>query len=82
MARVSRPLDTCCAVGDVVDHRRRADARCPSATAATTWRVRPRGPSIITGSDVRLGLERVRDGVPIGVLLVRVDGRWVTPQPQ
>jgi hypothetical protein len=25
-------------------------------------------------------LERVRDGVPVGQVVVRIDGRWVEPQ--
>jgi hypothetical protein len=37
-------------------------------------------PTILTGADVGFRLERVRDGVPIGRVVVRVDGRWVEPQ--
>jgi hypothetical protein len=37
-------------------------------------------PTILTGSDVGFRLERVRDGVPVGHVVVRVDGRWVEPQ--
>jgi hypothetical protein len=37
-------------------------------------------PVVLTGSEVGFRLERVRDGVPIGTVVVRVDGRWVAPQ--
>jgi hypothetical protein len=37
-------------------------------------------PEVLSGSDVGFRLERVRDGVPIGVLVVRVDGHWIAPQ--
>ena len=38
------------------------------------------GPTVLTGADVGFRLERVRDGVPIGQVVVRIDGRWVEPQ--
>jgi len=37
-------------------------------------------PTILTGDDVGFRLERMRDGVPVGRVVVRVDGRWVEPQ--
>jgi hypothetical protein len=37
-------------------------------------------PTILTGGDVGFRLERVRDGVPVGRVVVRVDGHWVEPQ--
>jgi len=37
-------------------------------------------PTILTGADVGFRLERVREGVPVGRVVVRVDGRWVEPQ--
>ena len=37
-------------------------------------------PTILTGPDVGFRLERVRDGVPVGHVIIRVDGRWVAPQ--
>jgi hypothetical protein len=39
-------------------------------------------PTILTGPDVGFRLERVRDGVPVGHVVVKVDGRWVEPQPR
>jgi hypothetical protein len=38
------------------------------------------GSTILMGGDVGFRLERVRDGVPIGHVVVRIDGRWVAPQ--
>jgi len=35
------------------------------------------GTTILSGSDIGFRLERTEDGVPIGTLVVRVDGRWV-----
>ena len=35
------------------------------------------GTTILSGSDVGFRVERTQDGVPIGTLVVRVDGRWV-----
>jgi hypothetical protein len=37
-------------------------------------------PTILTGADVGFRLVRVRDGVPVGRVVVRIDGRWVEPQ--
>lgn len=35
------------------------------------------GTTILSGSDIGFRLERTQNGVPIGTLVVRVDGRWV-----
>ena len=35
------------------------------------------GTTILSGSDIGFRVERTQDGVPIGTLVVRVDGRWV-----
>ncbi len=37
-------------------------------------------PMILSGNDVGFRLERIRDGVPVGGIVIRVDGRWVAPQ--
>jgi hypothetical protein len=34
-------------------------------------------PTIISGNDVGFRLERTQNGIAIGALVVRVDGRWV-----
>jgi hypothetical protein len=35
---------------------------------------------ILSGNDVDFRLERIRDGVPIGSIVTRVDDRWVAAQ--
>jgi hypothetical protein len=35
------------------------------------------GTTILSGNDIGFRVERTQDGVPIGTLVVRVDGRWV-----
>src|SRR3954464_2297840 len=37
-------------------------------------------PTILTGDDVGFRLEHMRDRLPVGRVVVRVDGRWVEPQ--
>jgi hypothetical protein len=34
-------------------------------------------PTVISGDDIGFRIERTRDGIAIGKLVVRVDGRWV-----
>ena len=58
------------------------------ASVLTSAQVQPQAPgqrplltqgtTILSGSDIGFRLERTtQDGVPIGTLVVRVDGRWV-----
>jgi hypothetical protein len=35
------------------------------------------GPTVVSGSDVGFRIERTQDGIPVGKVVVRVDGRWV-----
>jgi hypothetical protein len=35
------------------------------------------GPMVISGNDIGFRIERTRDGIPVGKVVVRVDGRWV-----
>ena len=37
------------------------------------------GTTILSGSDVGFRVERTQEGVPVGTLVVRVNGRWVEP---
>jgi len=37
-------------------------------------------PTVISGNDVGFRIERTQDGIPIGRIVVRVDGRWVDTQ--
>ena len=34
-------------------------------------------PTIVSGADIGFRIERTRDGIPIGKVVVRVDGRWI-----
>jgi hypothetical protein len=34
-------------------------------------------PTVVSGNDVGFRIERTQDGIPIGRIVVRVDGRWV-----
>jgi hypothetical protein len=34
-------------------------------------------PTVISGNDVGFRIERTQDGIPVGRVVVRVDGRWV-----
>jgi len=34
-------------------------------------------PTVVSGSDVGFRIERTQDGIPVGRLVIRVDGRWV-----
>jgi hypothetical protein len=36
--------------------------------------------SVLTGEEIGFRVERVVDGVPVGHVVVRVDGRWVDTQ--
>ena len=35
------------------------------------------GPTIVSGTDLGFRIERTQDGIPVGRVVVRVDGRWV-----
>jgi len=35
------------------------------------------GPAFISGNDIGFRIERTKDGIAIGKLVVRIDGRWV-----
>jgi hypothetical protein len=34
-------------------------------------------PTVISGNDIGFRMERTQDGIAVGKLVVRVDGRWV-----
>ena len=34
-------------------------------------------PSVVSGSDIGFRLERTQDGIAVGRIVIRVDGRWV-----
>ena len=35
------------------------------------------GPTVVSGNDVGFRIERMQDGIPVGKVVVRIDGRWV-----
>jgi hypothetical protein len=35
------------------------------------------GLTVVSGNDVGFRIERTREGIPVGKIVVRVDGRWV-----
>jgi hypothetical protein len=39
-------------------------------------------PVVLSGNEIGFRLERLRDGVPVGSIVVYVDGKWVTPTAQ
>ena len=38
-------------------------------------------PTVVSGNDVGFRIERTQYGVPVGKIVVRVDGRWVDTLP-
>lgn len=40
----------------------------------------PQGPIVLAGSDIGFRVERQKGDVPVGRLVVRVDGRWIEPE--
>ena len=38
-------------------------------------------PTIVSGNDIGFRIERTQNGMPVGRVVVRVDGRWVDTAP-
>jgi len=54
-----------------------------AASAATTTASQSTEPRVLSGSDVGFRVDgTARDGAPIGAIVVRIDGKWVSPQFQ
>jgi hypothetical protein len=34
-------------------------------------------PQIVSGNDIGFRLERTQDGIPVGKMVIRIDGKWV-----
>jgi hypothetical protein len=64
------------AVGGLASVLTSAQARPPQALGLPVVEI-TEGTTILSGSDIGFRVERTQDGVPIGTLVVRVDGRWV-----
>ena len=67
------------AVGAIASVLTSAQARLPMPGQPTPGQLTlmTEGTTILSGSDIGFRLERTQDGVPIGTLVVRVDGRWI-----
>ena len=39
------------------------------------------GPIIVSGNDVGFRIERTKDGIPVGKVVVRIDGKWLDTVP-
>jgi hypothetical protein len=39
------------------------------------------GPIIVSGNDVGFRIERTKEGIPVGKVVVRIDGKWVDTVP-
>ena len=55
-----------------------------SVISAQAQRGRPPGfglltvqPTLVSGNDVGFRIERTQNGVPVGRVVIRIDGRWV-----
>jgi len=48
-----------------------------SLSSLAQVRLLTEGPTIVSGSDVGFRIDRTQNGIPIGTLVIRVDGRWV-----
>jgi hypothetical protein len=54
-----------------------ARAQTPQAPPRDIPRHLLEGPVIVSGNDVGFRIERTRDGVPLGKVVVRINGKWV-----
>lgn len=48
-----------------------------SAQVGRSPRMMTETPQIISGTDIGFRIERTQNGIPIGTVVVRLDGRWV-----
>jgi len=54
-----------------------AQAQRPGGRPGLPFNFLTESPTVVSGNDVGFRIERTQDGIPIGRLVVRVDGRWV-----
>lgn len=64
------------AVGALASVLTSAQARPPFSSPGAPPPITENTP-VLSGSDIGFRVERTQDGVPIGTLVIRVDGRWV-----
>ena len=54
-----------------------------AASAATAAAGQTNEPRVLTGSDLGFRIDgTARDGAPVGAIVLRIDGKWVSPQFQ
>ena len=54
-----------------------AQAQGPGGRPGLPFNFLTESPTVVSGNDVGFRIERTQDGIPIGRLVVRVDGHWV-----
>jgi hypothetical protein len=54
-----------------------AQAQGPGQRSGLQFNFLTESPTVVSGNDVGFRIERTQDGILIGRLVVRVDGRWV-----
>lgn len=54
-----------------------ADAQRAGARPGPAGDLITETPTVVTGNDIGFRFERTADGIAIGRLIVRVDGRWI-----
>lgn len=52
-------------------------AQRPSGQPGLPFSLITEMPTVVSGNDVGFRIERTQDGIPVGRIVIRVDGRWV-----
>jgi hypothetical protein len=55
-------------------------AQAPSQVPQWRESLVTESPMVISGNDIGFRIERTQDGIAVGKLVVRVDGRWVNTE--
>ena len=53
----------------------------PGGPAGLPFSLLTETPIVVSGNDVGFRIERTQDGIPVGTVVIRVDGRWVDTTP-
>jgi hypothetical protein len=54
-----------------------AQAQRPGGRPGLPFNFLTESPTVVSGNDVGFRIERTQDGIPVGRLVVRVEGHWV-----
>ena len=54
-----------------------AQAQRPGGRPGLPFNFLTESPIVVSGNDVGFRIERTQDGIPVGRIVVRVDGHWV-----